>query len=363
MIGKENGLWQVYAETVAAACQEHAMSLQLFNDPQLTLPPGTTFDFLSVLAGRASSPHTHRAYARWVDRYLADLGGLDVTTGDDRGDRMRALPLNRLLPLMNAPTLRAWLGRLAEEGQGKQGLNQARASVVTLASLLAEAGWLDDYASAAMGNVRIPRAEDGQRPGRWLAPEEIRLLMRSAEQIATTENQRVRNRVIIGMLCTMALRREELAEAVWGDLGTQNGRPVMLVHGKGSKAAYVDIPKMVVDGLGVWAQHVWKDAPMDRDAALVRRIWKGGRIARHGLTTDALWRIVNTAAVEAGLGKVAPHDLRRSVAGALQQSGVSIDKISNLLRHANVAITERYLSKLPQQNEGAVLMADLLGFE
>jgi len=55
--------------------------------------------------------------------------------------------------------------------------------------------------------------------------------------------------------------------------------------------------------------------------------------------------------------------LRRSVAGALQETGVPIEKISRLLRHSNVAITERYLSKLPQRNEGAVLMSEALGLE
>jgi integrase len=65
----------------------------------------------------------------------------------------------------------------------------------------------------------------------------------------------------------------------------------------------------------------------------------------------------------AGLGHVAPHDLRRSVAGALHEAGTPIDKISRLLRHSNVAVTERYLSRLPRANEGAVLMSDLMGLE
>jgi integrase/recombinase XerD len=157
----------------------------------------------------------------------------------------------------------------------------------------------------------------------------------------------------------MALRREELAEAQWSDLTTQNDRPVMLIHGKGSKAIYVDVPKSVMQTIDLWSIYV-QPAP---DTPLVRRVWKGGIIGEKGLTTDALWRIVNGAAKHAGLGAVAPHDLRRSIAGSLQLSGVSIDKISQLLRHSNVAITKRYLSKLPQQNEGAVLMADLLGME
>ena len=78
------------------------------------------------------------------------------------------------------------------------------------------------------------------------------------------------------------------------------------------------------------------------------------------LTADGIWLLVHEAAHTAGLGTVAPHDLRRSVAGALQATGVPIDTISRLLRHSNVAVTERYLSKLPQRNPGALLMSDLL---
>jgi integrase len=322
-------------------------------------PLEATFDFARILTGRASSGHTQRAYARWVDRYLADMSGVPLTFGGERLQRMHALPLNRLIPVLNPMALRGWLGRLSEEGHGKQGLNQARAAVVTLASLLAEAGWLDDYTSAAMGNVRTPRAEEGQRPGQWLSLEQVRTLMHAAEEIANSDAQRSRNRVIMSMLCTMALRREELAEARWTDLGTQNSRPVLLVHGKGSKTAYVDVPKTVVVALQEWRAY----ATPEPGSALIRRIWKGGHVAPTGLTTDALWRIVNAAAFEAGLGRVAPHDLRRSIAGSLQQSGVPIDKISQLLRHSNVAVTERYLSRLPQRNEGAILMADLLGLE
>src|SRR5690606_13701469 len=135
----------------------------------------------------------------------------------------------------NAPQLRAWLGMLAADGHGKQGLNQARAAIITLSNLLAEAGWLDDYTSSAMSNVRLPNAEDGQRPGRWLSLEQIRQLMAAAGAIATSENQAVRNRLILALLCTMALRREEVSAMRWQDLGSQNNRIVLRVHGKGRK--------------------------------------------------------------------------------------------------------------------------------
>lgn len=323
-----------------------------------------TFNFALALPGRASSPHTQRAYFRWVDQYLVDLAGLAPSQGDQRRYRMTVLPVKLLNEILSAQQLRAWLGRLAAMRHGKQGIDQARAAIVTLADLLAEAQLLDDYTAAAMARVRPPRAEEGQRPGRWLSTHELKVLIAASREIATSPNQQQRNDVLSTILCTMALRREELSAAKWGDLSLQNNRVVLRVHGKGRKVAMIDVPKPVVKALHTWRGAV---APGEvhppRQSPLIRRIWKGGKVAKGGLSPDGIWWIVQDAAAFAGLGTVAPHDLRRSVAGALHESGVSIDKISRLLRHSNIAVTERYLSRLPRVNEGAVLMSDLLGLE
>ncbi len=318
-----------------------------------------TFNFVAALPGRASSRHTQRAYFRWVDQYLVDVAGLKPTDGDTRMRRMSALPVKLLAASLSAPQLRAWLGQLIGAEHGKQGITQARAAIVTLASLLAEAGLLDDYTGAAMTNVRPPKAEDGQRPGRWLSMEQIKQLIMASRQIATSDNQALRNHLVTTILCTMALRREELASARWGDLSLQNDRVVLQVHGKGRKTAVIDVPRPVIQLLNRWRQ-VIQPTPTP-ESSLLRRIWKGGRISKYGLTADGIWYIVGDAAAFADLGHVAPHDLRRSVAGALHESGTPIDKISQLLRHSNVAVTERYLNRLPRRNEGAVLMSDMLG--
>jgi site-specific recombinase XerD len=328
------------------------------------LSPDITFDFIAVLKGRASSAHTHRAYARWIDQYLSDMTPLQPTTGKRRMQRMHHLPLSQVIPIMNSTLLRTWLGQLAEKDHGKQALNQARAAVLTLASLLSEAGWMDDAVAAGMTNVKLPRAESGQRQGRWLSVDQVKVLMAAAEDVATSPQQRARNAVVIKMLCVMALRREELTEIRWKDLHTQAGRPVLLVHGKGSKAALVDMPGIVLQAVEDWRPLVADEqGEVDAESHVVRRVYRSGFVSPKGLTTDAIWRIVRKAALHAGIGKVAPHDLRRSIAGNLEISGVPVETISRLLRHSNIAVTQNYLSKLPRENEGAILMADLLGFD
>jgi integrase/recombinase XerC len=330
----------------------------------LAAPRDATFNFALVLPGRAGSRHSQRAYFRWVDEYLVAIAGFEPTRGDARLTRMSALPIHVLTRSLSASQLRAWMGMLVAEQHGKQGLMQAHAAVCTLADLLAEAGWLDDYTPAAMHNVRIPRAEDGQRVGRWLSPDDILRLLGAGRAIATSDHQLLRNQVALLMLCTMALRRDELASARWNDLTLQNNRAVLRVHGKGRKVAYIDLPRVVMAALERWKPAVMADDPRDIDATpILRRIWKGGRVSKTGLSVDGIWLVVSAAAAHAQLGHVAPHDLRRSVAGALNQAGVPIEKISRLLRHSNIAVTEKYLNRLPQANEGARLMSELLGFD
>ena len=322
-----------------------------------------SFDLLHALPGRTSSPHTHRAYYRWIDAWLADHAGLPRTRGDRRIARMRALPLGVLGETLSAARLRAWLGWLAEKGQSRPSIDQARAAVVTLTQLLVEAGWLDDVVGATMANVRSPRAAAGRRTGRWLGTGEIKRLVAAGQRVGSNRNQKLRNRLVLCLMCTLALRREELANLRFGDFSVQNGRPVLRVRGKGNSDAVLDVPASALEALQDWHQALAGQGPVDAGAPLLRRLWKGGRISDDGLSTEGIWHVVDLASQQAGLGHVAPHDLRRSVAGALQEAGVTVDAISRLLRHGNVAVTERYLSRLPQRNEGGLLMDQLLARE
>ncbi|MCL4255227.1 MAG: hypothetical protein KJ043_15805, partial [Anaerolineae bacterium] len=142
-----------------------------------------------ALPGRASSHHTQRAYYRWVDTFLVNVAGMNPTRGDNRIKRMMALPVPVLQKALTPPQVRAWLGMLVNSEQHKQALGQARAAIITLADLLAEAGWIDDYTVASLSRVRVPRAEDGQRPGRWLSIEELHAMVNASRSIATSEQQ------------------------------------------------------------------------------------------------------------------------------------------------------------------------------
>jgi integrase len=301
-----------------------------------------SFDFTQALPKRTDSSNTQRAYYRWVDRFLVDVAGLKPTSGDERLTRMENLPLKSLLRHMTARKLRNWLNRLVEENQGRQALDQARATIVTLAELMAEEGALEAALAQEIQDVSVPSVKKNPTPERLLSPDEVRRMMAAARDMAHSTNQLLRNNVVATMLCTMALRREELSAAKWGDVTLKDGIAV-LDMGQG----YVDVPLPVVAIIDRW-RNMLGEPPAS--TPLIRRIWKGGRIAKAGLSPDGIWLIIRDAAQFANLGHVTPDDLRRSAVANMYRNGMPIEEISRLLRHRSILITERFLAKLPLED-------------
>ena len=303
------------------------------------------FDLTAALPRRTSSPNTQRAYYRWIDRYLADVAGLKETRGDDRIKRMRNLPLRSLSKHLSPRKLTNWLNRLVDEGQGRQSLDQARATVVTVADLLAEADIIETTLAAEIQAVSVPPIKKKESPERLLTPDEVKNIMIAAREMATSVNQTLRNNVVATMLCTMALRREELSAAKWGDLTVRDDGLVVLDMGNGD---YVDMPRPVVIIIDRWRKIL---GTPESSTPLIRRIWKGGRVAKAGLSPDGIWLIIRDAAKFAGLGNVTPDDLRRSAVANMRNNGMPIEEISRLLRHRSILITERFLAKLPLDDD------------
>jgi len=69
----------------------------------------------------------------------------------------------------------------------------------------------------------------------------------------------------------------------------------------------------------------------------------GAAPARFGVTEKLVWHVVKEFAVEIGVSKLAPHDLRRSCARPCRAAGGELEPIQFLIGHVSVQTTERYL--------------------
>ncbi|MCA9912600.1 MAG: site-specific integrase [Anaerolineae bacterium] len=300
------------------------------------------FDFTAALPTRTTSENTQRAYFRWVDQYLVDRANMKATTGAYRLNRMEKLSIKTMQRHLTPRKLTSWLDDLAAAGRSRQSLDQARAAIVTLAELMAQDGCLDQEVASDIRAVSVPAVAKKQVPERLLSADELKQLMQSAREIGSSDNQIARNAVVATMLCTMALRREELSSAKWGDLTVVDGSVVLQI-GPDS----VPVPRNVLSIIDRWRRAITSETREPAPSSpLIRRIWKGGRIAKDGLSPDGIWLIIRDAAQHAGEGHVTPDDLRRSAVAGMLQAGVSLEEISRLLRHRNTLITERFISRI-----------------
>ena len=93
--------------------------------------------------------------------------------------------------------------------------------------------------------------------------------------------------------------------------------------------------------------------PASRDGRVFRAINKAGpRLGRRHVAEGALG-CRPAAAADAGIEKLAPHDLRRTCARLCHLAGGELDQIQFLLGHVSIQTTERYLG-CKQKLRGAV---------
>jgi len=204
------------------------------------------------------------------------------------------------------------------------------------------------------------------RLGRWLTPSEAARLL----SVCGDTPRGVRDRALLATALLTGLRAAELVGLTWGDVSLDRAR-IRLV-GKGRKLAEVAIPNQAVDALVAWRDlaetetetPVRLDAPVFCSATFVGGLRGAKRAYQFDWTRTASTALTRSVlarrAAQAGIGHVAPHDLRRSFAGFLDDRGIDLRTIQTALRHRSADTTIRcYLTPNPTRALRAVAALEL----
>src|SRR5438067_2807784 len=131
-----------------------------------------------------------------------------------------------------------------------------------------------------------------------------------------------RNSAMLAMLIGCGLRRAELLGLTMQSIQLREEHWVIAdLVGKGGHIRTVPIPlwvKKVVDA--------WAEAAQITEGRVFRSINKAGRIWGNGMTPKVLWEVVKDAARQAGIDKLAPHDLRRTCARLCHLAGGEVER-------------------------------------
>ena len=126
--------------------------------------------------------------------------------------------------------------------------------------------------------------------------------------------------------------------------------------GKGNWRRTVPVPAAVKTRIDEWIL-----AAGLTEGRLFRPVNKGDKLAGDALSDEkAIWSLVLKYAQATSLGRLSPHDLRRTCAKLCRKAGGDLEQIQLLLGHASIQTTERYLGT--EQNL-AVAVNDAIGLE
>jgi site-specific recombinase XerD len=153
------------------------------------------------------------------------------------------------------------------------------------------------------------------------------------------------HRAMLALLLFAELRRSEVAAITLDDLDMENTR--LLVRGKGAKQRVVPLTPPVVEAI--------RDYLRCRPQTESQHLFVS-RVGGHPLHARVAGRMLQHVLQRAGLGEehITPHRLRHTFATYLIRSGVDVRTVQELLGHADLQTTARYLHSDTRTKQAAV---------
>jgi integrase len=231
-----------------------------------------------------ASQHSRRSYEYAIERFIAWY------CSEPR------LTFNRSVVVK----YRAFLERLSLSAAT---INLHLSPIRRLADESAESGWLSPEHAIGIRRVKgVKRL--GRKIGNWLSRSQAQELVNAASK---ADLRGWRDGAIIGLLLGCGLRRSEVVGLTLGQLQIREGRWVIVdLIGKGRRLRTVPVPSWSKQLLDAWLRHSGVS-----EGRVFRRVSKAGKRQEAGVTANVVWYAVKRCARQAGIGNLAPHDLRR----------------------------------------------------
>ncbi len=209
--------------------------------------------------------------------------------------------------------------------------------------------WLDERVTS---RLEMPKKE--KKVIQVLSTHQIQLLFRGLEFSETPD----RDRAMLCVLLDTGLRVSELCKLTVGDVHFHAHDAWLTVHGKGRKEREVPLGKKSRLALHRY-MFSFREAPSTEQHALLGR---RGQLTQAGVD-KTLYALRDRAGAHQFSGvRVSAHTLRHTFAVRYLAAGGDVYKLSRLMGHGSVAITEHYLEALTsrQARENNVSILDNL---
>lgn len=187
-----------------------------------------------------------------------------------------------------------------------------------------------------------------------LTAQQSKELLKAAKGKGTLKD--LRDRAIIGLMMTAALRTIEICRANVGDIHTINGATFMYVLGKGrsERAEKIRIAPQVVSLI---QKYINARGKVKAEEPLF--VSTSNRCKNSRLDTQTIRKMIKFKLREIGLdsSRLSAHSLRHSAATIMLLAGVELAKVQMVLRHVNINTTMIYNNAIERMKNTAECIA------
>ncbi len=179
--------------------------------------------------------------------------------------------------------------------------------------------------------------------GRSLNNKELRALFKSCQKDKSITG--IRDVALLAVMISTGLRRAEMTDLKLEDYVESEG-VLNVSKTKGNKDRICPLPALTKQLVSRWLVKRGYS-----EGALFCRIRKGSRVVIQPMSTQAIYDVVKSRALEAKIGKLRPHDLRRSFVTLLLDSNIDINTVRQLVGHSDIKTTSRYDLRVPDSRK------------
>lgn len=193
------------------------------------------------------------------------------------------------------------------------------------------------------GNVKEEKPTVNNKETEFLTKDECKKLLESIETITVLG---LRNKAILSLAFTTALRKSEIINIKIGDIKKYGEFEVVEVTRKGNKKDIVKLQPKVLDLIKMYLIETSRDKDRNADEYLFIGHSTNNN-NRNKLDASTLNYMIKKVCVNAGIKKkIKVHSTRHTAITLAITNGATIEKVREFAAHRNISTTNRYIHSI-----------------
>lgn len=223
--------------------------------------------------------------------------------------------------------IRAWLADRARNGISPRSLRRKTQAARAFFRWIQKQGEISNNPASEVQLAKI-----GRKLPEFVREQEMEQLLDNPLP-GSDPALNIRNKLIITILYSCGIRRDELAKITDADIDIHAKE--IRVHGKRDKTRLIPIADELISEIQEWQKVRDSIYSLPSPAPLICS--KRGK-----LTGKAIYEIVHKQLLSTGATHKSPHSLRHTFATSLLNNGAEINSVKELLGHASLQSTQIY---------------------